>query len=58
MTNNTKIGIGVLALIATYFLAMKLISNAAKDDPKKECKEWVNPPCVQGGNCNPICVKF
>jgi hypothetical protein len=36
MTNNQKIGLGVLALIATYFVALKLIANAAKDEPKKE----------------------
>lgn len=35
LSDNQKIGVGILSLAAVYFIAMKLISNAAKDDTKK-----------------------
>lgn len=34
MTDNQKIGVGILALVAVYFVAMKVMANAAKDKPK------------------------
>lgn len=38
LSNNQKIGLGILGLVGVYFLAIKLMSDAAKPKGDKQIR--------------------
>lgn len=54
LSSNQKIGLGVLALVGVYFLAIKLMSDAAKPKDDKQIRiktadcECITYPCDCG----------